>query len=311
MLSDEFQVQPSLFSCTANIIRSVTANQKPRQPGVALLQANTRSFVQQSHAALRVLRKLRRLSWFSAALRSPPSGPLLAAAQPGLVGSLTRNLHHVAIFLEIGLTSTGEPFAIGLHENERLFFSFSNPDIQVQILTATVQQIAAHISGSSLAICSSSKVLQSVGEDVLKHNAAICMWRSAEGDLSMSRDSFIKQIMNVANDRQRQLSKRPSAPFTPFFVVIDDFIDLLLAKSNVQKQRLVELITGSDNTNMHFLIGSSKSYLSLSRLLFQHKRVEETNDMLAKSIEVVFTSEGFVYVRYLNELNYTRLFEAK
>lgn len=215
------------------------------------------------------------------------------------------------VFLEIGLTSTGEPFGVGLHENERLFFSFSNPDIQVQIITATFQQIAAHISDSSLAICSSSKVLQLVGEDVFQRNGAICMWRSAEGDLSMSRDSFIKQITNVANDRQRQLSKRPNATFTPFFVVIDDFIDLLLAKSNLQKQRLVELITGSDSRNMHFLIGSSKSYLSLSRLLFQNKRVEETNDMLAKSMEVVFTSEGFVYVRYLNELNYTRLFESK
>lgn len=137
------------------------------------------------------------------------------------------------------------------------------------------------------------------------------MWRSAEGDLSMSRDSFIKQITNLAKDRKRQLAKHPKTIFTPFFVVIDDFIDLLLAKSNVQKQKLVELITGSDSTNMHFLIGSSKSYLSLSRLLFQHKRVEETNDMLAKSMEAVFTSEGFVYVRCLNELNYTRLFEAK
>ena len=56
---------------------------------MALLQAITHGFVQQSHTALRVLRKLRRLSWFSAALRSPPSGPLLAAAQPTLVGSLT------------------------------------------------------------------------------------------------------------------------------------------------------------------------------------------------------------------------------
>lgn len=203
---------------------------------MALLQANTRSFVQQRHTALRVLRKLLRLSWFLTALRSPPSGPLLAVAHPGQGGILTRNLHHVAIFIEIGLTSTGEPFGVGLHENERLFFSFSNPDIQVQILTATVQQIAAHISGSSLAICSSSKVLQSVGEDVFHRNRTICMWRSAEGDLSMSRDSFIKQIMNVAKDRQRQLSKRPNAPFRPFFVVIDDFIDLLLAKSNLQKQ---------------------------------------------------------------------------
>lgn len=217
----------------------------------------------------------------------------------------------MAIFIEIGLTSTGEPFAVGLHENERLFFSFSNPDIQVQILSATVQQIAAHISGCSLAICSSNKVLQLVGEQVFQRNGTICMWRSAEGDLSMSRDSFIKQITNVANDRKRQLSKRPNATFTPFYVVIDDFIDLLLAKSNLQKQRLVELITASDITNMHLLIGSSKSYLSLSRLLFQHKRVDETNDMLAKSMEVVFTSEGFVYVRRLNELNYTRLFKAK
>lgn len=115
----------------------------------------------------------------------------------------------------------------------------------------------------------------------------------------------------MVKDRKGLLSKRPNATFMPFFVVIDDFVDLLLAKSNIQKQRLVEMITGSDSTNMYFLIGSSKSYLSLSRLLFQHKRVEVTNDMLAKSMEVVFTSEGFVYVRRLNELNYTRLFESK
>ncbi|QGW28913.1 hypothetical protein [Phnomibacter ginsenosidimutans] len=215
------------------------------------------------------------------------------------------------VFLEIGLKSTGEPFAVGLHENERLFLSFSNPEIQIRIITSTVHQIATHIPGSNLAICSSNKVLQSVGEDVIQRNGAICMWRSAEGDLSISRDSFIKQITNVAKDRRSQLSKQPNTIFTPFFVVIDDFVDLLLAKSNLQKQRLIEVITASDSTNMHFLIGSSKSYLSLSRLLFQHKRVEETNDMLAKSMEAVFTSEGFVYVRCLNELNYTRLFESR
>lgn len=214
--------------------------------------------------------------------------------------------------ITIGKKSNNDPEALYIEDLPHLFISWSEQNELDKFYHDLLQQLSEplHAGLVEIAICGSSSILPANGNAIF-HNRIKALLLKDERGYSGSRLVFLSKLRKelLKRRKKRENSELQLKGYSKHLIVfVDDLVNLVITRNKKTGTHFLDLLRNGPRDNIHFIMGSTRSYRGLVQQMIQFEKRGEPSVLDNYLPELVISPEGLFFYKRPEELNYTRLF---
>lgn len=213
----------------------------------------------------------------------------------------------------IGKKSNNDPAVLVIEDLPHLFISWSEKSELENFFQDLLQQLIESLNSGliEIAICGSISILPANDEAPLYNQIKALLLYDEERNSSGTRLGFLTKLSKelLKRERKRENSGHQSKGYSKQLIVfIDDLVNLVITRNKKTGTYFLELLRNGPKDNIHFIMGSTRSYRGLVQQMIQFEKKGEPSILDNYLPELVISPEGLFFYKRPEELNYTRLF---
>jgi hypothetical protein len=213
----------------------------------------------------------------------------------------------------VGKKSNNDPVGLFIEDLPHLFISWSEKNEFDKFFQDLLQQLFEPLNAGliEIAICGSFSVLSENGEAPLYNHIKALLLKDEERNHSGTRLGFLTKLRKelLKRRKKRENSGNDSIAYSKHLIIfVDDLVNLVITRNKNTGLYFLELIRNGPKENIHFIMGSTRSYRGLVQQMIQYEKKGQPSILDNYLPELVISPEGLFFYKRPEELNYTRLF---